>query len=422
MLAWLITIGFLLIVFGLAKRDIIWAVAFLWFLVFSYLSRLEIWGIPTTALELGIYVVAWVYVWKLVRGELEFKWRNEYWLAIIWLMVGIFSAVVVSNDKISSLGLWKGWFVDPVLVFVLVVNNLKYKGQVELLRLGSVFLIGSLGAIALMQYCLNAGLTVDGRVSGLFQSANYLAMLLWPNLLLVLSYFIYTKKYSWWEVVFWLMGLGALLLSMSYVGVGSLVLGIVVLFVLKYSVQYKYWLYGLLGVIVVAGGFLWGQIGTERFDSMIDLTQRSSITVRLEVWQISWEMLLDNVWQGVGLGNYEEKYLEYAPKAFDPPMEWRMLHAHNWWLHTWIELSIFGFLALLMIIYWWVNIFYSLYKKEKEDWLLIGLMVVVIGWFVSGVLDTPYYKNDLSFMFWLFFGITVVKYYLSGKKLLNTKK
>ena len=377
------------------------------FLLPFYLIRLQIGGIPTTFLELGIYLVFLIYLWRCYQKKAVWRWNGYYTLAMVFLGLVLMNVLFVSDDKINSLGLWKGWFFDPMILMLVVANSLKNMRQLELLRQGFVFLLGLLGGVAFIQLIFGVTYTPDGRVSAFFSSANYLAMLLWPALLIVLVTTWKNRKIIWWEVIFWLLGCLALLFSASYVGIGSFLLGVLMYSWMKTGHNIKNVLVVILFIIILASGFVASQWGTERLNNMIDLGRRSSITVRLQVWQVDWAIILDRMWLGIGLGNYERQYLEYAPILFHPPLEWRMLHGHNLFLHTWVELGLLGLILLLLIIVSWWRKLMQLLKKKDYYWWVVAIMIVLAGWIVGGMLDTPYYKNDLSILFWLLFGITI---------------
>jgi len=409
----LIIVAFLIITFLLARKSLVWAMSWLLFMLPAYLIRLSIFGIPTTALELGIYLVFGWWLIEVLSKKRQFKWSNYYWLPIAWILVGWLS-VAVSDDKIVSLGLWKGWVVDPILLMVVVSQIVKKSWQVDMLVDGLNWLAGLLGLVGLLQVIFGVTITPDGRLSAFFQSPNYLAMLLVPVLIVVLAKLVKGRR-TWWGIVFWILGLMALIFSASYVGIGSLLLGVIFLIGFWWLKDINKMLLGVLVVVVLVSGFFMTQFGSDRFSSMVDLSQRSSVSVRLEVWQIGWYMVQENPIWGVGLGNFEEKYMEYAPLVFHPPTEWRMLHAHNLYLNSWLEMTAFGLLAMLAIILlWWSSLFKM---REHRSYVVAGIMAVLLAWAIGGLLDTPYYKNDLSVVFWVLFGVTI-----AGSKMINNSK
>lgn len=400
----LIILMFLAITFFLVRNSMAWAISWLLFMLPAYLIRVSIFGIPTTALELGIYLVFGWWLIEVLSKRCQFKWNNYYWLAIAWIVVGLVS-VSVSDDKIASLGLWKGWIVDPILLMVVVSQIVKQDWQIDLLVDGLNWLVGMLGLVGLVQVLFGVVTTGDGRLAVFWQSPNYLAMLLVPLLIVVLAKLVKGKP-SWWGIVFWMLGLAALIFSASYVGIGSLLLGIVFLIGFWWLKDVNKMMLGVLVVVTLVSGFFITQFGTDRLSSMIDLSQRSSVSVRLEVWQIGWHMVQENPIWGVGLGNFEEKYMEYAPLVFHPPMEWRMLHAHNLYLNSWLEMTVFGLIVMMAIILlWWSGLFKM---RESQNYVVAGIMAVLLAWAIGGLFDTPYYKNDLAVVFWVLFGISLV--------------
>lgn len=418
MWSFLITMIYLLLLFWIAKKDILWGISMLLFLVPIFLIRLQIFGIPTTALELGIYLVFGLFLWKMYRTEIIFKWHNIYYLVVVWLLIALISSLVISDDKISSLGLWKGWFFDPILVFVMAANALYRKVHYRLIYLGFVFLIALLVVVACVQFVFDSAITVDGRISAFYQSANYLAMILVPCLLYTLSKYLFEKKILYWELLLWFAGVVVLIMTASYVGIFSLLLGVLFLAWMVYTKSVKSFLWVVLGSIVLFCLFLMTQSGTERLSHLRDLSARSSLTVRLEVWETALGMIKENKWWGIGLGNFEEKYIEYAPRYFHPPMEWKMLHAHNLYMHTWLELTIFGLVALLLLLLWWWICNLRVLKNSGGYWVY-GILAIILSYVLGGMFDTPYYKNDLSLVFWLLLGITMASVFGQKNKLIK---
>jgi len=409
MMVILIVLAFLLITWQLAKRSIAWALSWLLFMLPAYLIRMSLLGVPTTALELGIYFVFGWWIWS--NRKVKFHWQPFYWLAVAWLIIGMVS-VLVSADKVGSLGLWKGWLLDPILLMIVVSQTVKRSRQVDWLIDGLNYLLWMLGGVGVIQLLFNVVNTPDGRLAVFFQSPNYLAMLLVPALLMVCTK-LFDQKRNWWLVSGFLVGLMALIFSASFVGIGSFLLGLIFIAWTKWMKSVNKFMLILLSGIVLISGFFYWQTGSGRLNSMIDLSQRSSVSVRLEVWRIGWEMVRQNPVWGVGLGNFEEKYLEVAPLVFHPPTEWQMLHAHNWYLHTWIEMTFFGLGCLLLIILvWWSEL--EKLKSKKMYWIT-GIMAVLLAWAVGGLFDTVNYKNDLSIIFWVLFGLTLASRKIKAK-------
>ncbi|MFC1686717.1 O-antigen ligase family protein [Patescibacteria group bacterium] len=142
---------------------------------------------------------------------------------------------------------------------------------------------------------------------------------------------------------------------------------------------------------------------------MFDFAGNSSMHKRLEIWKGSLAILKDHWLFGVGLGKFQEIYLEYIPKVFtSPPLDWQVLHSHNLFFYFWLNLGIVGFLAFLGILVYLGFCFVKLAKDKKlfqkirlEYFIFLGVITAII---VHGLFDTPYWKNDLAVLFWLVVG------------------
>ena len=44
--------------------------------------------------------------------------------------------------------------------------------------------------------------------------------------------------------------------------------------------------------------------------------------------------------------------------------------------------------------------------KHAKNVVAIGIMAAIIYMFIHGIVDVPYFKNDLSTQFWVFLAIT----------------
>ena len=366
----------------------------------TYLIRLQIFNIPTTWLELAIYAVVTIWLIKTWRrGKLP-SWRGfkDYQWPLGLLAVGLIIGTIFSANPIESLGIIKGWFFDPLLIFFLITNSRNHP-KIEFNNLvfglwvsGTVLAIAAVGQVVTGHY-----ITVDQRASAWFGSANYLSLYLVPIMILVLGWWREIKLcYSQWIIAGgWLLMLVALYFTYSYAGWLALLAALTVWFWL--ISKYKYWLIGLgLGM----AGLIASQWHLPKFQQMLDLAGRSSSHARLETWQTALLMIKEQWLSGIGLGQFEQRYPEFASRLFHPPVQLVMLHAHNIFLSFWLNVGLIGlagFLGILVVFFtkivrgWW----------QRHDLMLLGVGVTMIAILAHGLLDTPYWKNDLAAVFWI---------------------
>ena len=125
--------------------------------------------------------------------------------------------------------------------------------------------------------------------------------------------------------------------------------------------------------------------------------------VRRHIWQETEIMLKDNPIWGAGLAGYQTKIMPYHKADFEV-----FLYPHNIILNFWSELGILGLLAFiwLTILYLYQNIISAIRNKDKVIYLT--LTAVTIQMIIHGLVDVPYFKNDLAVLFWIVIAILII--------------
>jgi|GEM_PF-1514893 len=408
----------------IALHDLKWGVILIPALLPTYLLRASITWIPTTFLELALYLVLAVALWRLFvflkhsflpkRTFLSlFKtfWSQWKWLnfLILVLFVAAVMGTLISDSKQLSLGILKSWFFDPILYFYLVIfvlNKLSDWRKIFYLMILPAVLISGYG---LIQY-LTGDLASDNRVRAIFESPNYVSLYFGPLMMILLGLVLdqlFLKRGK--RKVLLLLGLLAsfgllllvLILTQSYAAWLAITLGS--LFVIG-LIPCRRWLYYLL----LLGGALLGfatQLNNPKLPAILSMKTPSSMHKRVEIWRVSLRMIREHWFEGIGLGKFQDLYSHYVQLLFKRPLELSVLHTHNLFLMFWVNLGIFGFLAFLGILVWFFATLIKLAKDHcflakirLEYFVFLGMMVTIL---VHGFLDTPYWKNDLAFLFWI---------------------
>lgn len=136
-----------------------------------------------------------------------------------------------------------------------------------------------------------------------------------------------------------------------------------------------------------------------------DLANPASLRLRLTYWQTGLNMLLDNFWTGVGLGNFGTVYPNYkAPDAGE------VKAAHNDYLQAFCETGVLGF--LLFAGFWayfaiWgaLRIYHE--PDSGERWALIGLYAGLLAFLAHSLVDFNFFNPALSFFAFLAAGLFV---------------
>jgi len=402
-----------------------WAALVLIAMLPSYLWRINLGGIPTTWLELGIYIL---FVILLAQGKYRgffTKILDNYWswlVPVLLLLVAATAGVVLSPDLRLALGIWKGWIIDPlILLSVLIVITKQQSNIWQWWRdiVGALLVNATLTSLIALFVDGAAG---NSRLRGWYDSPNVLAMYLLPIFIISLMWWLDNrgrKLLSSFTKKIWLLAcillLVALLLTGSYAAWFSLfmttvlVLGLII--IKSNAVKTS------LGLLIIIASFLLPWFFTTSgwsLDKVSHINPTYKVTsgdVRLILWREATIMISDHPWWGVGLGGWQPLFdktvrpalSEIKNPGFAIELHYASLFPHNLWLTVWLYLGVIGVVAFL-----WLGIL--IYAKAKLNFGLLGLIPLAafssILW--QGAVDTPVFKNDLAIVFWLIILATTV--------------
>ncbi|MCP4417532.1 MAG: O-antigen ligase family protein [Chloroflexi bacterium] len=123
-----------------------------------------------------------------------------------------------------------------------------------------------------------------------------------------------------------------------------------------------------------------------------DITDENyAILERLAHWQAALAMAEDHPWLGVGFGNYEPAYADYALINWPYPLG----HAHNYYLNLLAETGIIGLMAYLLL---WTAVFWQTFRliRGQDGWqrgIALGLLAVWVTLTVHHLVDKLYVNN-----------------------------
>ena len=163
-----------------------------------YLIRFKVFGIPTTVLEIMIYVLFMVWLVKglnLLELKKIIKENRLLFVAIFLILLGVSLATIRSWDLRLSAGILKAWFFDPILFFIVFISTIKSLKEVRGVFY-SFISSGFIVSVISLVYLFLGKFNLDGRLQGFYDSPNYLAMYLAPVFIAVfcfLAQIIYTK-------------------------------------------------------------------------------------------------------------------------------------------------------------------------------------------------------------------------------------
>lgn len=382
-----------------------------------YLIRFQLAGIPFTALESFTYLLFGLWVLALLLKKLKLSWEKPlryYWLAAFVLIIGATIGVLTAPHYITlpsneildaqraTLGVWKGWVIAPLLYFAVLTQTLKKESVDVLLRL--FVYAGALVALVAYGYgVFNGGVTYDFRLSGFFESANYLSLYLVPPTLIAI-YFLFSRRLplKWFHTLdlsALAIMLHALFFTKSYaafLGVFGAVFLYLFLLVLKKGVATKKGKLALFVVFLTFAVVLFSQVNTPKFKQALDFKNRSSSSVRLEVYEIAASLIREEPLTGIGPGLFQAEYQTRGRTNLGRiPLEWNIPHPHNVFLAFWLNAGLLGLIALILFI---------AFAHIRFTYPLMAFWGILI----HGLFDTPFWKNDLAMIWWIVLASVVI--------------
>ena len=83
----------------------------------------------------------------------------------------------------------------------------------------------------------------------------------------------------------------------------------------------------------------------------------------------------------------------------------RLIYPHNLFLNFWTETGLVGLLSFAGILGY---AFYLGYKIRKNNLIWgAGLITALAVFLIHGLVDVPYFKNDLAMLFWIIISIVI---------------
>jgi O-antigen ligase len=177
-------------------------------------------------------------------------------------------------------------------------------------------------------------------------------------------------------------------------------------------------------VLILAAGIL--AYAPSRSFVLEKTIHSKSLQIREQQWKETWEMLKDGrLVSGVGLANYQQAVAPYHQEGIflrdysDPDWhkktvfnaEYRAsvwqpteiyLYPHNIFLNFWSELGLAGVLLFIWIIVKYLLVSFKLLAKDnKNKFIILGFLSAMVVIITHGLVDVPYFKNDLAIMFWV---------------------
>jgi O-antigen ligase len=374
-----------------------------------YVVRWKYGPISTTLLELLVLsTIALYLLGRRKEGALRLN-RTPYDIPIVLLLLAGAVAVLVPPDRWHALGLYRAYFLEPIAIFYIAIHLLHEAGQVRRVLVGlgiSSSLFAALNIGAFFVTLAQGTFVLGSPPTALYTSSPEVAMYLEPPFALAAGFVMFAdQRRDRMLALGWLAILAAALaLTLSR----GAYFAIAVLAVVAIATsRARLWL--AAGTVVAALALLQVPFVARRFAGQFNLfDSQTTIRGRLSIFTDTLTMLRDHPIFGDGLGGYHYLFrgtiLEIYP--------------HDVWLTFWVEVGLLGMVAFAVIFFGLLYRGWRAYSRAGGFYraLLWGASGSLVLWGVHGLVDSPYWKNDMSVEFWILAALQLVAIRAIGER------
>lgn len=371
-----------------------------------YLLRFDVGPIPTTTLEITILIALAVWIVQ----------RHEYPLVITrlrpWILPGLLLlaaacfGVVVAPDTFDALGIWKAYFIEPLIVFALLLSVLKKKDWEWIVRALTISAL-VVSIIAIAQYITGFGIPtpwdVERRVTSIFTYPNAIGLYLVPIVTLLIIRTV--QKRHWLEIATIILGLIAIILAKTeaaYVAIPATLFIILMVSDVKSTIKWR-----IAGEVAIVLILLLAFVPAVREKLLL---QDTSGQVRLSQWSETAQLLFDHPAFGAGLRAYPQALEPYHDNTLYEIYQ----YPHTLIFNIWSELGLLGLIAFFWLA-WEVAIHTWAYRQQPE---VLAIFAALLAMTIHGLVDVPYFKNDLAVLTWvLIVGLTMQNSIVENKRI-----
>lgn len=372
----------------------------------AYLIRFDFWRLPTTLLEISFGALFLVWLIKFSRADwprikIFIRAHKIFSVALGIFFIASVVSIFVSDMPIPSLGEWRAYFLEPMILLFILLGRGDCFGpsglaMTSFLAYSSI----SVSVLAILQKISGQFYPpslwddqLGGRVTSFFTSPNAVGLFLGPIFILTAALLI--KKFRWDYFLILIAQALALFFSFSRGAWVAVALG---LLLFAFLIGYK--------KIALAMAV----VGVLAFFSLLALRpallNSQSSKNRLELWSYSWQFFSaspKNFVLGAGVRQFFRKVQK--PHYNVHELE-RLTYPHNIFLNFWSETGLLGALSFVGIF---VSSIYIANKKRKSGQSILGAAVIcaLVVLALHGMVDVPYFKNDLAMLFWILIAAAV---------------
>lgn len=367
--------------------------------------KLTLFGLPLYALEIPILIALAIFTLAIIRKRATFYtplFSDTFLMSGIILFVsGALLSFAANPFSQTSLGLLKSWVFFPIAAAALWSAVSHNTG-----KLFGAWFIAVVGiAVSSLAYLSLGILTFDGRLEAWYTSPNFLAVILAPGILIgthLITSLLAEKRARLSLIIAASLSLPTIVIALFFTrsyGAWIAVAAALTAYLLPTIRARRATIFAILLAIVSI--FALSEYGSEKWQSLVSQSERSSLSSRLMIWRSAEMMITHHPIVGIGIGRFQEEYLAYQ-RYFPPYLEWAVPEPHNLFFALLLNTGLLGLLGFSILIGRFIQRILQTNCEAKNKKMSRSLILSLLLFFLAyGLFDTPYFGNDLSFLFFM---------------------
>ncbi|HLH69011.1 MAG TPA: O-antigen ligase family protein [Candidatus Dormibacteraeota bacterium] len=374
----------------------------------AYVIRWHIWFYPTTLLEVMIGLTVLAFLVETWRSGEPLVWRSPYtYPGLLFLLAGMIG-VAISPLHVEGAGLWRAYILEP-LAFFFVLGAVVRSGRAAYLVLAGLGLGGLVAGLAnsfvvveaMRHHVLNVAVRPPVVI---YNTANAVALYLVPLIAVAGAVVLHARdrRLRLGSLVFAALAVVSVLLSFSrggYVALAAVGIGL--------ALSHR-WRWRLLPAVLVVGAVLTQVPPIEHrlAHEFNPSDPNNSFLQRLHLWEATLRMLRQHPVFGAGMSAFQQTIQPYIKGLLTDQQ--LVMYPHNLILNFWTETGLLGLAAFVWILVQAFRTSLQGWRRAAGSWrpLSLGVSLAMVAVIVHGMVDVPYWKNDLSLEFWSLLALT----------------
>lgn len=415
----------------LAWKNFRWAIFLFIVLLPTYLVRFELvrigkYPFPSTLLEVSFGLLFLVWLVKCSKQDWPgiisvIKQHRLFFIAAAIFFLSSVVSIFVSDMVFFSLGEWRAYFLEPMILFLMII------GRKELFKISDFIWALAISTLSISVFSIIQKFTGWGiatpewaneatrRVTAFYTSPNAVALYLAPILMLMISVIVRQKA----EAIPQKKGVLSFLELLRHPATaGFLAMTMLAVLAIFFTKSQGAWIAVGAGVLALLffNGYKKITIGLAIAGIIFSLvvpSMRQAVLFkdqanknRLRLWGYSWTFLKESPKNFV-LGTGVRQFFRKIQKPYyDTKIMERLIYPHNIFLNFWTEIGLLGMLAIVFILGYAAYLSNKIRQNNKI--IGAGLVAMLTALVVHGLVDVPYFKNDLAFLFWILIAIVFI--------------